>query len=373
MEKELFELDFKKLFKIIWKKRIVIVITTICFTISGCIMAIFTPYEYTASTQMIPIKANGGYGSSNISQLASMAGFDLMGGLGNTQSVNPLLYPTLASSTPFLEELSFFEIKIQGFEESILLRDFLLNYDKLGILDIYRKDVLGKNINSLVKKSTNKKAKVSKNIDKKYTSFSSLDQSIYEMISNNISVSYAAREGILKIYATMPDPISAAELAQKTADLLQKTIIGQTIKKAYDELLFLENRHSEIQKEYIEKKNILAQFQDKNIDLISSRSNIKLNQLESDFQLTSNVFLQLSQQLESQKLKVKKETPVFSTIQPVYVPLIRSKPIRGNIVKTYIVFGVIAGILIVLLLNLIVNFKLTYKNLYGKDFTNQSQ
>ena len=180
----------------------------------------------------------------------------------------------------------------------------------------------------------------------KYSYYTSEDKEIFEEISSKISISFDQREGLLYIQASMPNRISAAELAQKTTDLLQQKIIEFKIKKANNELKFLESRFIEIQKVYNNKKNLLADFQDKNLNLISSRSNVKLNQLQSDFELTSNVFLQLSQQLESQKLKVKKETPVFSMIEPVSVPLIRSKPVRFFILKISIVTGLITGIFI---------------------------
>jgi hypothetical protein len=353
MKEKIAELDFKYFFNIIWKKRILVLISTVCLTFGGLFTALTTPYEYTSSTSMIPIKGGGTTGN-NISQLASLAGFDLMGGLGSDQTISTNLYPSIVASTPFLKALSNFKIKIKGFEDEILLKDFLINYSELDFIDIYKKDLLGETIESLNKKSIQKSI-IS---DKEYSVFSAEDKLIFELISDKIFISYAAREGILYIKATMPDPIAAAELTQKTADLLQEKIIEFKTKKAYDELRFLEGRYFEVKKEYDLRKNALADFQDKNVNLISSRSNILLNQLESDFNLTSNVFLQLSQQLESQKLKVKKETPVFSTIEPVSVPIIRSKPIRSNILKTSIVFGFILGIVLVLILHFFQNIKL---------------
>ena len=88
-----------------------------------------------------------------------------------------------------------------------------------------------------------------------------------------------------------------------------------------------------------------------------------LSQLQFEFNLISDVFLQISQKLESQKLQVKKETPVFSIIEPVHVPLIRSSPIRTKILKIWIVSGFIVAILTVLLFNSIKYLKLIIKNL----------
>ena len=360
MEKEFVEFDFKKLFKIIWKKKIMVLMITVVFFIIGTIISFMSPYEYTATTTMIPAKVSGG--STSINQLASLAGFDFMGG-GSDQIISPDLYPTIIKSTPFLKELSQFKIKTKDYENRILLKDFLNNYSKLGFIDIFKKDILEKKIKSLNIESIKKENKKLDLSSEKYFFYSDKDKSIYKLISEKIFINYDVREGVLSIQATMPDPISAAELAQQTTDLLQKKIIDFEIKKAKEELIFLEKKHFEIQKEYNEKKYILAEFQDKNSNLRSARSNIMLSQLQFEFNLISDVFLQISQKLESQKLQVKKETPVFSIIEPVHVPLIRSSPIRTKILKIWIVSGFIVAILTVLLFNSIKYLKLIIKNL----------
>ena len=358
MENDLINLDFKNLIKIIWKKKILILISIILFSIFGIINSIFSPYQYTASTTLIPVKAGGG--STNISQLASLAGFDVMGGLGNQTSISPNLYPSIVNSTPFLDELSNFKIKIKDYDNRILLRDFLQNYSELNTIDIFKKDLLGQktqNLNKINIKIKDEKLKFS---NVKYSSFTNLDKSIYDLISDKISIVFTVREGTLRIQASMPDPISAAELAQKTTDLLQKKIIEFKVKKAKEELMFLEERYLETQKKFSEKKNDFAEFQDKNLNLISARSSIKFNQLESEYDLISEVFKQIAQQLEAQKLKVKKETPVFSVIEPVTVPLIRSSPVRINILKTWLFSGLIFGIILALSSQALLYIKLIY-------------
>ena len=353
------DLDLKWLIKTIWKKKITIIVSTILFSIFGIINSFFSPYQYTASTTMIPVQ--GGGSTTNISQLASLAGFDLMGGLGNEKYISPNLYPLIVKSSPFLEELSNFKIKVKDFDERILLGDFLYNYSKLSFMDIYKKDLLGRKIEILNKINIKKDDDKLNLLNVKYSSFTNLDKSIYDLISDKISIEYTVREGTLRIQASMPDPISAAELAQKTTDLLQKKIIEFKVKKAREELIFLEKRYLETQQKFNEKKMDFAEFQDKNLNLISSRSNIKFNQLQSEYDLISNVFLQIAQQLESQKLKVKKETPIFSVIEPVTVPLIRSSPIRTKILKIWLLSGIIFGIIIVLANYALLYLKLIFK------------
>jgi LPS O-antigen subunit length determinant protein (WzzB/FepE family) len=47
--------------------------------------------------------------------------------------------------------------------------------------------------------------------------------------------------------------------------------------------------------------------------------------------------------LEQSKLQVSKDTPVFSVIQPVTIPNVRSAPKRSLIVLTYTFIGFVLG------------------------------
>ena len=140
MKKKIEELDFKLVFKILWDYRKTIIISIFCFSFFGVIISFTTPFEYTAQTTVILVESSSG--SSNISQLASLAGFDLMSGLGDDQSISPNLYPTVVYSSPFLKELSDFKIKVEGFDNRILLKDYLYNYSQLSKIDIFKKDIL---------------------------------------------------------------------------------------------------------------------------------------------------------------------------------------------------------------------------------------
>ena len=62
----------------------------------------------------------------------------------------------------------------------------------------------------------------------------------------------------------------------------------------------------------------------------------KLSRIESEVNISASIVQQLASQVEQAKLQVNKDTPVFTTIQPVTIPFERSAPKRSLIV---IVFG----------------------------------
>ena len=70
-------------------------------------------------------------------------------------------------------------------------------------------------------------------------------------------------------------------------------------------------------------------------------------QLQNEYQLAFEVYSELAKQLEQSMIKVKEDTPLFSVIEEVIVPIEKSKPNRKLILIVWIFLGVILGIGIV--------------------------
>jgi LPS O-antigen subunit length determinant protein (WzzB/FepE family) len=77
-------------------------------------------------------------------------------------------------------------------------------------------------------------------------------------------------------------------------------------------------------------------------------ASINLMKLQKDYDLTFTVYSELAKQLETQEINVKEDTPVFTVIKPVSVPLSKSKPKRIIIIVIWMIFGTITGIMMVL-------------------------
>jgi len=344
MEKTTIEFNFIGLLKIIWFGKKEIITSIIVCAIIGVVISFSTQIEYTSKTTILP--QSGGQSSANLNQLASMTGFSLLGGIGSEESIPVNLYPKIVQSIPFLKEISNTYLKFNDFENRITLRN-------------YYKEYFGSN--SFKKTPSSSYNNLNSDFDE-VLAISSSDMELYDLISSKISVELNSRTNTVTISANMPEARASAELAKKVTAVLQKYITDFKTQKALDELTFLELRYSEVEKEFIEKQYALAEFQDSNLNLKTSIASARLTRLESDFNLISNVFLQLSQQLETQKLKVKKETPIFTIIEPVSVPLIRSKPIRSKIVKIWLLIGFTLGVLISIFKQIIPYYKKKFNN-----------
>ncbi len=55
--------------------------------------------------------------------------------------------------------------------------------------------------------------------------------------------------------------------------------------------------------------------------------------------LAYEVYKSLAQQLEDSKIKVKEETPVFTIIEPIVIPIQKSEPLRIFITITFMLIG----------------------------------
>ena len=84
-------------------------------------------------------------------------------------------------------------------------------------------------------------------------------------------------------------------------------------------------------------KNVYNQ----NINISSSLYQNKLNRIESELSIAQSVVQQLASQVEQAKLKVNKDTPVFTIIKPVTVPFGKSAPSRSIIVIVFLFLGLI--------------------------------
>jgi uncharacterized protein involved in exopolysaccharide biosynthesis len=87
-----------------------------------------------------------------------------------------------------------------------------------------------------------------------------------------------------------------------------------------------------------------AVFVDKNINISSSLFQNKLSRIESEVNISASIVQQLASQVEQAKLQVNKDTPVFTTIQPVTIPFQRSAPKRSSIVIVFGFLGIVISV-----------------------------
>ena len=109
------------------------------------------------------------------------------------------------------------------------------------------------------------------------------------------------------------------------------------------ELEYIKDRFKEAEKDYFSKRAALANYKDRNVNVISNLAQNRLEQLQTEYSLSSNIYSQLAGELETAKLNVKKDTPVFTVIKPATIPIEPSSPKRVLILLQFILVGFLIG------------------------------
>ena len=338
-------IDGIALLKTLWTGKKLIVKTTILFFIIGCIVALLSPVVYTAQTTFIPqvsedqmSTSKGGLGS-----LASLAGINLNQGSSTSDSyLSPLLYSKIANSDEFSLKLIEEElISLNGDKFSIkqyMLSGTNSSFNLIGFVN---------NLIGFVKKYTiglftrNDIELKSKKIVNGYNFISHEEFGIAKSFKEKFSIVLNDKEGYIEVIARDKDAFISTQLVKIVTKNLQSRIIELRTNKIKERLEYSKNLYEEKQVEFDILQNNVADFKDSNKNISTARFMSELQKLESEYQLQQNILMTLASEFNNNKIKLNKDTPIFSVIDEVSVPNQRSEPKRSLIALTYMIFGLV--------------------------------
>jgi len=341
------EIDLIQLAKTLWEGRRTVIKCTLMFMILGLFIAIFSPKEYTASTTMVPQSAEGGSKlGGSLGGLAAMAGINL-GSMGGGSDIPPTLYPKIVKSIPFQKELMKTPLSIEGQDGEVTFAEYYLEIKKPGLLGYVKKYTIG--LPGLILKairgdgSSRSLSGVEGQSDD-LLSITQDEKELIEILSAQLSLVVNDQDGYISLSARMPEAKAAAQMAQKAQDLLQEAITNFKIQKAIDQLAFVEERYAEKEKKANAAQQRLATFRDRNKNVSTAKAQTELERLTAEYNLVYGVYSELAKQLETQKIQVKEDTPTFTIIEPVSIPIDKSKPKRSMILIIWTILGGIVGV-----------------------------
>ena len=332
------EIDLIELFKKVYKeKKLIFKVTLLSFVI-GIVYALFQPNEFTSTTTFIPQLSSGvKTGGSSLGGLASLAGINL-GGMESSSEFPPSLYPQVVNGIPFKINLLSSTINLN--DRKILVKEYFSNQgSSLNILRTIKKYTIG--LPSLLLGSFNSQDVVLSKSE--IYSVSQEDSELFNTISGALFLSINDKEGFITISFTDTDKNIAAQITQIAQTLLQKKIMEFKNQSSKEMLDFATKQYDEKKTSYEKLQDKRAVFVDKNINISSSLFQNKLSRIESEVNISESIVQQLASQVEQAKLQVNKDTPVFTTIQPVTIPFERSAPKRSRIVIIFGFLGIIVS------------------------------
>ena len=162
--------------------------------------------------------------------------------------------------------------------------------------------------------------------------FKSIDEEI-------IGLSVNDKEGYVSLSVNGKDPVVAAQMAELAKALLQEQVIAYKLEKLNDNLVFTQKQYDSKQREFQAIQDRLAVFKDRNQNISSSRFQSQLQRLQAEYDIALSVVQELAKQLETTKLQVNRDTPIFTVIEPVIVPYERDQPKRKLIVLIWTFLG----------------------------------
>jgi uncharacterized protein involved in exopolysaccharide biosynthesis len=348
------EIDLIALGHTIWDNRKTIWYTIAVAVVIGLIVAIFSPVKYTASATILP-QAEGKSDLGGLGGLASMAGINLGAMMGSASGIQPDLYPKVINSYPFLNELVHqpFDFEEEDAPKSIYeqrLQDSIPGFGATVMKYTLRlpwtiKDAL---MGEEKKISTGVPGQSAIDV----TRLSEEETEILKSMTEVVTVSVDDETGLVTIGAELDEPLLTAQVTQKTVELLQKYIIEYKTRQATQNLEFIKARLKEKKAEFETAREAFFEYRDRNRNIIEERTNIRYQELSDAYNLASQVYQSLAEQKEQAEIAVKKDTPAFSVIEPVKVPIEKSAPKRSLIMVVSVFLGGFLGIGLVFLLML---------------------
>jgi len=350
-------IDFIAILQHLWKGRKTVILCTCIFFVLGLVAAITMKRTYTVSTTLVP-QMNAR--SSSFSSLAALAGFDLGTSSLNNSDLSPLVYPHVLKSASLQLDLLYTPYHFEKVDTAISFYNYQRDYNKPSVfLTNVKKYTIGlpRFLMGQLNKVNAPKDTTWQNISSEELSHKdggmkpillTEEEAIYaKMLASSMSLTVDKKEGYLTLAVKGSEPLQTAEMAIRVLELLQSEITKFRTEKAEHQLQYIQARYDEVKAEMELYQNQLAGIRDRSQQVLTTRSRIEQDRVQTKFAVASSTFAELAKQLEAAKMQVKRDTPTITVVQPITVPRNPSNSrARKLIVWTFL--GIVLGCGIVL-------------------------
>ena len=340
------EIDLIPYAKELWGGRKNIIKTTILFTVVGLFVGLSLPAEYTCEVIVKPNFSTSDRGvSGNISGLAAIAGINI-DGAGSTAEIHPMLYPKIIESYNFQKELMESPIYVESLDTEISFEKYYSEIHRLSVVGLIKKYTLG--LPGMILNWFSDNKELSSSFKENFNRISETDEKMMRLIEEQLQVGVDKEEGFVSLSATMPEKLQATQLVVNAKNILQRKVIAHKLKKAQIDLEFIEERFMENKLAFEQAQSDLAKYIDANKNVNTATAQTEVERLQSEYELAFSVYSEIAKQVESQKIQVKKNTPVFIALKEAVVPLKKSSTPTSIIILMWSMFGFFTGVLVIL-------------------------
>jgi len=303
----------------------------------------------------VPQTSKSSSAASRMSSLAALAGINLGDMVSDGQSLSPLVYPQLFDNVDFVKDLMYTKVNFSDWDEPVSLVDYYTNPDfkrrSFNPVGLFLKYTIG--LPGIIMKAVRGEEPVPVMPDTgdgmKITGYTRDEYECAKIIREKVlSIDMQEKKGYMTINANMPEPIAAAQVAQCAFELLQRYVTDFKIRKASAQNEYVSARFEEAKADFEAKQEVYAKFQDANRVITSAAARTEKDRLMNEYNMASQIYLELGRQKIQTELQVKEDTPILAAVKPVSVPFKKAKPKRAQILVGYTFFGFILACVLIL-------------------------
>lgn len=353
------EVDLLDEIKFIWAKRRTLVVITIVFMVLGLVVAFGSSEAYVSEAVVLP-EANRSSTSAGIAGqlggLANLAGIDV-GGLSGPDAFSPELYPTIASSLPFLIDLSNFPVTSVYAEKKVPLSEYYRDLYKPSVLSRIKKYTFGMPAILIgwakgeeeVAESLGNGSNDGNTKEDIIITVNRAEERFLKSLLGKVNIQYDQRSKLIRISSEFPEPQMSAEVTQFAMQYIVDYLKEYRIRKLRDNYEFINSNYERAKERTENAQASLAAFRDKNINISTASSRMREERLLAEYNLANNVYNALANQREQANIKLQEETPVFLVLNPPQVPNYRSKPKKPLILVGFTLLGIVSGLFYIII------------------------
>lgn len=318
------------------KKNIILIVAI--STVMSIALSYTIPKEYKVQTAFVANSQESVQGGTNkLSGLASLAGINLPSG-SQQEILSPFLYPKLVRSVPFQKAILNQPVLNLKTDDSLTYNQFSEEYMGRDFLSTIKRYTLGLP-SMLLKSRSNQSAAMNPEM-----ALTLADKMKIEGLRKRVNLTVNEIDGVLTLTCKMPDPSMAFHICNFAAEKLQSRISEIKLNKSMKKLRFTERLLEEKKRDFEEIQLRLAHYRDANLSTSTALMKEEEQKLITEYNLKFELYREIASQLETQKIRVKEETPSFTILEPIIYPVERFSPKRKLFVITGMFFGLILSI-----------------------------
>lgn len=317
---------FKQRIKLLW-------LSIACVVGLGLLIYLTTPKSYQIHTVLLIESQEGASSAGGLGSLAQLSGVSLGGGASQNTFLDPALYPVIVQSKPFLEDLMRTKVSSELYPDSVSLFKYMVETRPENSI-----------IKSIKRPTSIFKGQMTVDSDQ-YDSllipererFAPLEVYAMGQIASRIAVS--PEGSLLNLDTEMPEADLSFQFSKKVKKLIEKYSSRYVLEKQSNQVNYLEGQYQVAEKNYKDAQNTLTKYRERNQGITLESLKAVEQNLNAEYSLKFELFRTISQELELAKVKLNSLKPIFSQIEPPYVP---NKPTSPRLAMT-LAFSLVLG------------------------------